>query len=139
MITFPPLLETLRQRVEERAQPRSRATRHLVTDSVTRGVALLDERLGREFWLERVNIAELDVASPRNCVACQVTGLRYTEAANVLGAPSAPYARAVWGDEYGFSLDLIEFTVERTYHMLTRAWVRRVEQLRAERLTEVTA
>jgi hypothetical protein len=136
VITFPPLLEVMRQ-LSESLGTRRTAYRG-VNVAVTQGVALLDERLGRKFWLERINLAELDVASPRNCVACQVTGLRYTDAVGVLGAPDSPFHRAAWGDQHGFSLDLIEFTDERHYAMLTREWTRRVEQLRANQSAEVT-
>jgi hypothetical protein len=107
--------------------------------AVQRGVALLDERLGRKFWLARINVAELNVASARDCVACQVTGLRFGDAIDVLGAPITPYPRGVWSDRHGFSLDLAALTDERSYATLTEAWVRKVTELRAEQSAEVTA
>lgn len=104
-----------------------------VESRVTRGIAFLDDRLGREFWLERIDVTTLDVWSISDCVVCQVTGLSYSDGLQVLGAPGSygTLTRARWADAHGFSDDVSNDGIHR-YSELTTAWSTRVRQLRAE-------
>lgn len=97
---------------------------------VARGAAFLDEKLGREFWLERVDVDTLDVWSVADCVVCHVTGLSYSDGLQVLGAPGTygSFTRAKWAGAYGFSDDL----GGHRYDTLTELWVAKVRALRAE-------
>lgn len=104
-----------------------------VESRVTCGIAFLDDRLGREFWLERIDVTTLDVWSISDCVVCQVTGLSYSDGLQVLGAPGSygTLTRARWADAHGFSDDVSDDGIHR-YSELTTAWSTRVRQLRAE-------
>lgn len=102
--------------------------------AVDNGVAFLDERYGRANWIQRVNLASLDVQTQRDCVLGQVTGRTYVEALDVVGAPDGGgLRRTIWTDEHGFSRDLVSDEVPfARYRQLTAAWVTKIEQLRAE-------
>lgn len=105
-------------------------TLHDADERVARGVAFLDERLGRRFWLERLDVDTLDVSSTYDCVVCQVTGQGYALGVEFLGGPALddPFGRLAWADHRGFAL----LVINGGYADLTAAWVRAVTRLRAE-------
>lgn len=104
-------------------------------EAVDAGVAFLDERLGREFWLPRINESTLDVMSQLNCVVCQVTGLTYAEGVGMLGGPGFDKTedRQLWSVERGFALGGFTLAFNpRAYHELTTTWIRKVHELRGK-------
>jgi hypothetical protein len=110
--------------------------------NVDRGVAFLDDVLGRDVWLRRVNLDRLDVASITSCVACQVTGIRwYGDALAALGmSGEALYlynglsglGSGSWSEDHGFGLRDTAGE-SRKFQELNDAWQRRIRELRAER------
>lgn len=106
---------------------------------VDRGVALLDARLGRDVWLPRVDASTLDVGSPTNCVACQVTDSWSYYAALAwfgvgVGADDGKRDRVEgmnWTEAHGFGIENLPGR-SRDFAGLTTAWVNRVGQLRGE-------
>lgn len=110
----------------------SRKSSALLEARVDSGATFLDAKLGRDFWLPRVDVATLDVWSTSDCVVCQVTGMTYRDGVQVLGAPGnyGSFTRAKWADAHGFSDDIgDEFGFHR-YTELTAAWVAKVNALR---------
>ena len=106
-----------------------------VNDAVTNGVAFLDERYGRDDWLQRVDLERLDVKTQFDCVLAQVTGLPYTEALGVVGVPGGgSFNRTRWTDAHGFSRDLSDEHLGpyARYGERTHAWVSKISELRAE-------
>lgn len=117
------------------------------TEAVNNGVAFLDERVGRDTWLPRINTATLDVRSSTCCPLAQSTGKRYADALVSFGIYHTqgfiPVRAACWTDTHGFSADLHDDdNWMRRYAALTAAWIAKVEELRAEgdsvRITAVT-
>lgn len=104
--------------------------------AVASGVAFLNERYGRDDWLQRVDLDTLDVRTQLNCVLAQVTGRTYTEALDAVGAPvGLSSERTRWTDAHGFSRDLADCGNWEScvrYEQLTRAWVAKISELRAE-------
>lgn len=107
---------------------------------VNAGVAFLDERLGRKFWLERIDVASLDVASQTDCVVCQVTGSSYVVGVELLGGPALnnTYERIAWASKRGFAVQMCLDDVDH-YARLTTAWIAKVRELRAESGTTCVA
>lgn len=104
-------------------------------ENVDRGVAFLDEKLGRDVWLPRLNFATLDLGSCQRCVACQATGIGwYGSAIESLGITIEHMHREYnsagsWTVAHGFGL---QFGHRADWPGLTDAWRRRVTELRAE-------
>lgn len=113
--------------------------------AVDRGVALLDERLGRGVWLPRVNLDALSVGSCDRCVVCHATGIpHYGEALESIALNlDVIYASwdssTSWTEEHGFGLSYARVPTggSRDFAGLQAAWIRRVTELRAA--GEVTA
>lgn len=112
--------------------------------AVERGVELLDERLGRDTWLPRIDVDRLDVGSLNRCVACQVTGVYWYNLAftrlfpgelnqedvnEFAGSPSR-------SEHYGFGLHARPGIDAVDFANLTYTWVRKIEQLREEVTTK---
>jgi hypothetical protein len=100
----------------------------LLSARVQAGVEFLDERLGRDVWLSRVNLATLDVSSGLDCVVCQVTGVDFVTGMALLGFHhSRNVVSTQLGTRYGFTA-----SSSRAYVALTAEWKNRVTQLRVE-------
>lgn len=99
--------------------------------NVDAGVAFLDAKFGREFWLERIKLGTLDVASPWDCVVCQVTGLNFEEGMRLLGADPWHLGGQQCAFNHGF--------VGSDYVGLTHAWRQRVRALRNANSVRITA
>lgn len=94
--------------------------------NVDRGVAFLDERLGRDMWLDRIDPETLDVSLVYSCVVCQVTGLNFSNGLRALrGSHDTD-----WSVQCGFMTRSCGID---GYHALTIAWLAKVQELRAER------
>lgn len=110
--------------------------------NVDRGVALLDEKLGRDVWLPRLDLTTLSVGSTDRCPVAQATGTDFGDGLVRLGVSEAteraPYAGSPsWTEHHGFGLyrDPLTFTGipdTRDFDGLTQAWIRKVGELRAE-------
>lgn len=55
---------------------------------IQNGLDLLDEKLGRDVWLDRVRPERIEMVSCENCVAAQATGVGYGDALVALGIVS---------------------------------------------------
>lgn len=105
-----------------------------VDQIVANGVRFLDQRLGRELWLPRIDIETLDVASQLGCVVCQVTGRSFWPGVTLLGGPGDddPYARLDWAVARGFALRAPGDGTLANYGPLTVTWRTRVLELRRQ-------
>lgn len=108
------------------------------TEAVNRGVELLDRHSPDGImWPYRIDLAELDVADWRSCVLGQlyggdyVTGVRELERAT--GETHVGWL--TFGVRHGFEVSAGDGTYRTLgdYEGLRRAWLTRIESLRAER------
>lgn len=105
--------------------------------NVDRGVEFLDERLGRDVWLPRLNVLTLDVATLNRCVVCQATGVSwYGEGLESIGVTlenmvDADGGLGSWTERRGFGLKG-EGSEPRDFAGLNETWVRKIVELRAE-------
>jgi len=53
---------------------------------IQNGLDLLDEKLGRDVWIPRVDAAQIRMTNPFACVAAQAVGTNYGDAMIALGA-----------------------------------------------------
>lgn len=104
-------------------------------DEIEQGVALLDDRLGRDVWLKRMNLDELDMGSYLDCTIAQVTGKPYSDGLRDVGlyefdggAPTIAHGFEIV-ETIGHPAD------ERNarYRELTEAWRGAITALRAAR------
>jgi hypothetical protein len=104
-------------------------------ENVDRGVAFLDEKLGRSVWLPRLNFATLDISTCDRCVMCQATGIKwYGSALDSLGVTleimhAEMGGMGSWTVAHGFGLMIYG---QQDWSGLTETWRRRVTELRAE-------
>lgn len=106
----------------------------LAARQVDAGVSFLDAQLGRESWLDSINLDTLDVSSGLDCVVCQVTGLDFVMGMRLLGFGILHSVLLMQlGVPYGFAAPSA-----RAYVALTAEWKSRVARLRVERV-EVSA
>jgi hypothetical protein len=102
--------------------------------AVASGVEFLDQRLGREFWLPRIDVETLDVSSQLSCVVCQLTGRSFWPGVTLLGGPGDddPYTRLDWAVARGFALHAPRDGSLTNYGPLTVTWRTRVLELRRQ-------
>ena len=100
------------------------------TPEVDAGVAFLDERFGRDFWLPRVDLDTLNLASTLSCVVCQVTGLNFVDGVRLLNDGKFSYP---WVAKHGFYVRDADLQLTPlAYRDLQHAWESAVARLRAE-------
>jgi len=89
---------------------------------IQNGLDLLDEKLGRDVWLSRIDPARIRMLNPWGCVAAQATGVGYDGALTVLEI--AYLTDAV---KYGFELQHNHLTtpivtIQANWKTLEREW-----------------
>lgn len=107
---------------------------------IQNGLDLLDEKFGRDVWLERVKPERIEMVSCENCVAAQATGVSYGDALVALGLVSEsqradalenssypiPDKIAELELHYGFEIYRDEHTsvdrIQSNYAALQREW-----------------
>lgn len=89
---------------------------------VNAGVKFLDEKLGRDVWLGRVNTRRLDLSDNTCCVVTQASGENYN--AN----PLHLFLREKIG--LGFQIDIEDEEYDMNMRSLTEAWKKKIIELR---------
>jgi hypothetical protein len=103
----------------------------LTTWRVRRGIKFMDTNIGRDVWLDRIDVDSLDVRWGTACPLAQATGEHFEYATYHLGFTS-DYDRLD-----NFRLALLGFLdlPGEPWHRITAAWKREITALQRERAT----
>lgn len=102
-------------------------------EEISRGITLLDARLGRDVWLPRVDPITLDAGSVHRCPVAQATESRYLTGLRVLGLDTTLRIYAQPTDDcvrHGFNV-AANADGAHIYDELTAAWRERITALKS--------
>lgn len=103
----------------------------LTTWRVRRGIKFLDSHVGRDVWLDRLDVDELDVRWGTACPLAQATGEHFAYASYCLGFSEDSHVDDVRLTMLGF-MNL----PSEPWHRITAAWKREITVLQRERERE---